>query len=248
MLTDGELRELRSLSQNYITFSYDDYLYSLRGFLRKKDAKGALGVSIGWKRCYFELLQGRLIYYNSDEKPDKKARPDGVISMRYCKVIEAVGTKGFNIILSDLTYELKADDTSNRNSWMQALQTSQSLLLKIEPNPSTPLKDQAEGKEGIMEIRMIWGWKEFYITCRDGMLFILYTKNGPRYKKLCLYDATFSPISLSNQERFGFSIDVTNEGSNVQMSCKDEMNTQIWLTVFLKQKLFIEEALAAIYL
>jgi len=88
--------------------------------------------------------------------------------------------------------------------------------------------------------------KEFYLVCRDGMLFILYYKNGPRYKKLCLYDATFSPIPLSNQERFGFSIDVPTEGYAVQMSCKDEMNTQTWLTVFLKQKLSIEEALDAI--
>lgn len=127
---------------------------------------------------------------------------------------------------------------------MQAIQTSQALLLKIEPTPATFLTDQAEVKEGIMDIKKMWGWKEFYLVCRDGMLFILYSKNGPRYKKLSLYDATFSPIPVANQERFGFSIILPNEPHSVLISCKDEINTQKWLTALLKQKLAIEQALA----
>jgi len=248
MLSDGELKEFKNLSENLVTFSYDDYLNpNLRGFLRKKDAKGALGVSIGWKRCYFELLQGRLVYYLEQPDKTKMIRPDGIISMRYCQAIEAVGTKGFNITLSDRIYELEADETSTRNTWMQALQTCQAIIQKIEGHPSqSKNKEHEEIKQGPMDVKKMFGWKEFYLVSRDGMLFILYSKNGPRHLKIPLCDATFTPILVSNQERFGFSIDSASVGGTVQISCKDELNTQKWLTTLLKQKLVIEEALAEI--
>uniref|UniRef100_A0A6B2KYI6 Uncharacterized protein n=1 Tax=Arcella intermedia TaxID=1963864 RepID=A0A6B2KYI6_9EUKA len=244
-LTDEEIKKY---SVSFQCFSLDDFQNSnLRGYLKKKDIKGPLGVGISWKRFYFQLQQGRLIYYS--EQPEKNSknslRPDGIISLKFCEHIESIGPKGFNLILADRRYELEADDTQTRNSWVQGLTLAQGIMSKLH------IYTKAEGKaisddvkQGVMSVKTMWGWKEYDLVCRDGILFMNNSKNGQRYKKIPLYGATFDAIPLTNQERFGFSIESPNLDSGpVLISCRDEINLHMWLNTLLIQKLSIEESI-----
>nr|XP_012374633.1 pleckstrin homology domain-containing family H member 1 isoform X2 [Dasypus novemcinctus] len=80
-----------------------------------------------WKRRWFVLRQGQIMYYKSPS--DVIRKPQGQVELNSrCQIVQGEGAKTFQLISEKKTYHLTADSPSLLEEWIQVLQS----LLKVQ--------------------------------------------------------------------------------------------------------------------
>ncbi|KAM6171024.1 pleckstrin homology domain-containing family H member 1 [Erethizon dorsatum] len=80
-----------------------------------------------WKRRWFVLRQGRIMYYKSPN--DVFLKPQGQVDLNsHCQIVRGEGMQTFQLISEKKTYYLMADSPSLLEEWIWALQS----LLKVQ--------------------------------------------------------------------------------------------------------------------
>ncbi|XP_013377346.1 PREDICTED: pleckstrin homology domain-containing family H member 1 [Chinchilla lanigera] len=80
-----------------------------------------------WKRRWFVLRQGQIMYYKSPN--DVILKPQGQVDLNcHCQVVRGEGAQTFQLISEKKTYYLMADSPSLLEEWIRALQS----LLKVQ--------------------------------------------------------------------------------------------------------------------
>ncbi|XP_004584517.2 pleckstrin homology domain-containing family H member 1 [Ochotona princeps] len=88
-----------------------------------------------WKRRWFVLRQGQIMYYKSPS--DVIRKPQGQVDLNsHCQIIRGEGSQTFQLISEKKTYYLTADSPSLLEEWIRVLQS----LLKVQATgpPATP--------------------------------------------------------------------------------------------------------------
>ncbi|XP_021103127.1 pleckstrin homology domain-containing family H member 1 isoform X2 [Heterocephalus glaber] len=80
-----------------------------------------------WKRRWFVLRQGQIMYYKSPN--DVILKPQGQVDLNsHCQIVRGEGAQTFQLISEKKTYYLMADSPSLLEEWIRALQS----LLKVQ--------------------------------------------------------------------------------------------------------------------
>ncbi|KAM5273626.1 pleckstrin homology domain-containing family H member 1 [Ctenodactylus gundi] len=80
-----------------------------------------------WKRRWFVLKQGQIMYYKSPS--DVIRKPQGQVDLNsHCQIVRGEGTQTFQLISEKKTYYLTADSPSLLEEWIRVLQN----LLKVQ--------------------------------------------------------------------------------------------------------------------
>ncbi|XP_032101729.1 pleckstrin homology domain-containing family H member 1 [Sapajus apella] len=88
-----------------------------------------------WKRRWFVLRQGHIMYYKSPS--DVIRKPQGQVDLNsHCQIVRGEGSQTFQLISEKKTYYLTADSPSLLEEWVRVLQS----LLKVQPTgpPALP--------------------------------------------------------------------------------------------------------------
>ncbi|XP_054422996.1 pleckstrin homology domain-containing family H member 1 [Pteronotus mesoamericanus] len=80
-----------------------------------------------WKRRWFVLRQGQILYYKSPS--DVIRKPQGQVELNsHCQIVRGEGAQTFQLISEKKTYYLTADSPNLLEEWIRALQS----LLKVQ--------------------------------------------------------------------------------------------------------------------
>ncbi|XP_008850379.1 pleckstrin homology domain-containing family H member 1 isoform X1 [Nannospalax galili] len=80
-----------------------------------------------WKRRWFVLRQGQILYYKSPS--DVIRKPQGQVDLNsHCQIVRGEGAQTFQLISENKTYYLTADSPSLLEEWIRVLQS----LLKVQ--------------------------------------------------------------------------------------------------------------------
>lgn len=91
------------------------------GYLLKMGSRGKT-----WKRRWFVLRQGQILYYKSPS--DVIRKPQGQVELNsHCQLVRGEGAQTFQLISENKTYYLTADSPSLLEEWIRVLQS----LLKV---------------------------------------------------------------------------------------------------------------------
>eukprot|EP01125_Pyxidicula_operculata_P015975 TRINITY_DN5455_c1_g1_i1.p1 TRINITY_DN5455_c1_g1~~TRINITY_DN5455_c1_g1_i1.p1 ORF type:complete len:217 (+),score=59.93 TRINITY_DN5455_c1_g1_i1:217-867(+) len=211
-----------------------------------------MGISSSKKR-WFTLQEVRLLYYSEEQEKfsfGKGNPPEGNIPLQFALSIEPSGKKGIKIIYPERIYELEASDSTIRDKWVSGLNTASHIYKKLEEHTGSEsnifgITKKDMEKEGVMDIKGMFGWKENHIMLRDGMLFVFSAKGGARKAKIPLYDCKLNSLP-ADKDRYAFELIAPETKQEIQLSMSGEdadVNIQMWLNAILKQKLMIEEAI-----
>jgi len=87
-----------------------------------------------WKRRWFVLRQGQIMYYKSPS--DVIRKPQGQVELNSrCQIVRGEGAQTFQLISEKKTYYLTADSPGLLEEWIRVLQS----LLKVQPmGPPAP--------------------------------------------------------------------------------------------------------------
>uniref|UniRef100_A0A8C0WB43 Pleckstrin homology domain-containing family H member 1 n=1 Tax=Castor canadensis TaxID=51338 RepID=A0A8C0WB43_CASCN len=87
-----------------------------------------------WKRRWFVLRQGQILYYKSPS--DVIRKPQGQVDLNsHCQIVRGEGAQTFQLISEKKTYYLTADSPSLLEEWIRVLQN----LLKVQATGPLPL-------------------------------------------------------------------------------------------------------------
>ncbi|XP_045421246.1 LOW QUALITY PROTEIN: pleckstrin homology domain-containing family H member 1 [Lemur catta] len=87
-----------------------------------------------WKRRWFVLRQGQIMYYKSPS--DVIRKPQGQVDLNsHCQIVRGEGAQTFQLISEKKTYYLTADSPSLLEEWVRVLQS----LLKVQTTGSPAL-------------------------------------------------------------------------------------------------------------
>jgi len=192
------------------------------------------------------------MYYDKEQEKfsfGKGNPPKGILSLRFALAIQDVGKKNFQIIVPERTYEFQAHDTTLRRKWVLALQAAQTIYHKLEIHTAETWRPFGVSlddlcKDGFLDVKSWFGWNEYYVILRDGILYIFTAKGGSRKYKIPLYNSHMEPLDSLEDGRYGFKLlSPDGEITEIQLSCSDEIANHQWMNGLLKQKLMIEEAI-----
>lgn len=80
-----------------------------------------------WKRRWFVLRQGQIMYYKSPS--DVIRKPQGVVELNsHCQIVRGEGAQTFQLISEKKTYYLTADSPGLLEEWIRVLQS----LLRVQ--------------------------------------------------------------------------------------------------------------------
>ncbi|CAO2586736.1 Pleckstrin homology domain-containing family H member 1, partial [Lemmus lemmus] len=106
--------------------------YSTDGVSREALEKSGYLLKMGsrvktWKRRWFVLRQGQILYYKSPN--DVIRKPQGQVDLNsHCQIVRGEGAQTFQLISENKTYYLTAESPSLLEEWIRVLQS----LLKVQ--------------------------------------------------------------------------------------------------------------------
>lgn len=141
-----------------------------------------------WKRRWFVLRQGQILYYKSPS--DVIRKPQGQVELNSrCQIVRGEGAQTFQLISEKKTYYLTADSPNLLEEWIRALQS----LLKVQAT-GPPVLPQGGTKPTVRGwlTKVWWGWRGRNV----GVLRVRGGRNrsakGQRVPSLCITPFPFS--------------------------------------------------------
>ncbi|MEJ1269461.1 pleckstrin homology domain containing family H (with MyTH4 domain) member 1 [Cricetulus griseus] len=119
---DSDYSEPEHKLQRTSSYSTDGEALEKSGYLLKMGSRVKT-----WKRRWFVLRQGQILYYKSPS--DVIRKPQGQVDLNsHCQIVRGEGAQTFQLISENKTYYLTAESPSLLEEWIRVLQS----LLKVQ--------------------------------------------------------------------------------------------------------------------